>query len=211
MDSTVNLKDMFKSIFRRWPLIFAIVVICAIGLNFYGYSKAGNSAQESAELHQQYLEASPNLPEYFTEEMFVLRNRMGDDKAEFCEAFADVYCSYISDSKAGNLMDDTEKFQGYMIFLDSYKEIISGLSTDQREYFFLLAYADREEITSNAAISGEMPVDSGNSADVAAERVSPVQPKWLASGALLGFALSLAALAVPYLLKSGKNRTSTSV
>lgn len=191
---TIDLSDLFRRILKKWIIVVCFALIFAFLLGAYGYNNALKASEAAGEMHRQYAEAAPELPGYYNEDLFRIRSGLSDNAAAFAEAYAGIYRNFLAEYQDGEA-SDTESLTAYMMFLDSYKDVISVMSSTQREYYEML-------------ISSDMTKD-GNAAVPAYEPSQPsrIQPKWIVIGAVLGALLACVCIAFPY-LASGKLRTA---
>ena len=176
--TTFDLPVFFREIGRKWKMLVCFAIIGAVLLGVYGYRKASAAYEGSQAMHAAYAEAAKDLPGYFTEELFYARESVGDPKrVAFAEDFSGLYRSFISQFGGEKMLaPETENLEAYMMFLDSYKDVISVMSGPERTYFELLASTDFEDSTS------EHPVVH----DFAMQPPSVLQVKWIGVGFFLG-------------------------
>lgn len=189
MDVTIDLRDLLKKIGKKWPVLLILALAGAVALNSLAAGKSRAASAYSAELHARYEEAAPELPAYYNEELFRLRTSLSKNDALFCEAYADIYKDYIAEYQAGTLTDDGARLQAYMLFLDSYKDVLSVFSGTQRAYFNALILTDTASAEKGAPVAESVP-----------EMTAAFSPKWALIGALAGTVVGAVLLAVPYLL-----------
>ena len=196
METTIDLRDLLKRIKRNWIVLLVFALLVSVTLNILGVRRAEKQQDISSEAHEKFVQEAANLPEYFTEEMYNLRKDLSTNDAEFCEAYAQIYRDYISEFRKGTLTEDSARLESYMMFMDSYKDVLSVLSGTQRAYFNSLISIDSEKTGTGAPVEG-YTVGS----------VSKLQVKWILIGAILGGIIGAAIVALPYLL-TDKLRTS---
>ena len=187
---TIDLSDLFRRIVRKWKLIVCFALVFAILAGAYGYRNAVRATQEAEEQHKRYEQAAPELPGYYSEELFQLRSALSENAAAFADAYAEIYKSFLDQYGNGEpITDHQEKMEAYMMFLDSYKDVISVMGGTQREYYELL-------------ITSEMENGDREKAAVepySASAPSVIQPKWIVIGILGGVFLACVWIVVPYL------------
>lgn len=182
---------MFAFIFKKWPILMVFAVLGAVAMNFYGYSKNCDAAESDAAVHERYAEAAPALPGYYSEELFRLRDCLNANSAAFCEAYAEIYKSYITSYRNGSLTDDADTLQSYMVFMDSYKDVLSVMSGNERSYYNALIAADTETaLDSHPEVQNYCPPEIG-----------VFQPEWAVIGVLAGAAVCTIFFAITYLSK----------
>ena len=71
---------------------------------------------------------------------------------------------------------DTENLQAYMMFLDSYKDVLSVMSAPERTYFEMLASLNLEDEEAGHPVVG----------DFSLQAPSVLQMKWVGIGLFLG-------------------------
>ena len=191
---TIDLSDLFHRILKKWIIVVCFALIFAFLLGAYGYNSALKANESANEMHRQYAEAAPDLPGYYNEELFRLRSGLSDNAAAFAEAYAGIYRNFLAEYQDGEA-SDKESLTAYMMFLDSYKDVISVMSSTQREYYEML-------ISSDGNAEGSAPVPPFE-----ASQPSMIQPKWILIGAVLGMLIACVCVALPY-LASGKLRTA---
>ena len=194
MNVTIDLKDLFKKIGKKWPVLVIFAVIGAVLLNFTMVKRGRLSAASTEYFHEIYADAAPELPEYFNESLYSLRCALSENDAEFCEAYAQVYKNYITEYEAGTLTEDPTRLESYMMFMDSYKDVLSVFSGAQRSYYDALICFDNGSSAKGAPVSEFIPSEVGT-----------LQPKWVVIGAFVGILIGAVVLALPYLL-TGKLR-----
>lgn len=177
-NTAINLSDLFRALGRKWKLLVCCALVEAVLLGAYGYRNAVQSYENAEALHNSYAEAAQNLPGYYTEELFAARESVGDPKrVAFAEAFAGLYRSFIAQYGGENMFSpDPENMQAYMMFLDSYKDVISVMSAPERAYFEMLASIDFQNSASAQPAVNEFCV----------QPPSVVQAKWIGVGLFLG-------------------------
>ena len=183
---TIDLKDLFYHILKKWKLLVLCALIGAVLLDAYGYKKASASASAELARHARYEEARADLPEGYTEERYEIRSALTDTEAEFVEAYANVYNAYIAECAYGDPAE-SGNLAAYMQFMSSFKDVKSVMNSSEWAYFNLLTEAETD-------VAEEQP-SSGE-----AQEASLLQLKWLVIGAILGAAAAACAAALPYLL-----------
>lgn len=191
---TIDLSDLFRRILKKWFIVVCFALVFAFLLGAYGYNNALKASASSDEMHRQYAEAAPGLPAYYNEDLFRLRSNLSDNAAAFAEAYAGIYRNFLEEYQDGEA-SDKESLTAYMMFLDSYKDVISVMSSTQREYYEMLISSDMSK-EGSAAIPAYEPSQPGK-----------IQPKWILIGAVLGALIGCVCIALPY-LASGKLRTA---
>ncbi|MDO5444357.1 MAG: hypothetical protein Q4F31_01910 [Eubacteriales bacterium] len=189
MEVTIDLKDLWKKIAEKWMVLLILAVIGAVLLNIIAVGRASASAYASEELHRLYSEAAPELPSYYNEEMYSIRSSLSENDALFCEAYAKVYKDYISEFKADSLTEDSTRLEAYMMFLDSYKDVLSVFSGQQRAYYNALILTNTESSEIGASVSEYVP-----------EKVGKIQIKWIVLGIAAGVLAGCVLIIVPYLM-----------
>ena len=176
--TTVDLPDFFRAIGKKWKMLVCFALIGAVLLGVYGYRKASQAFEGSQARHAAYAEAAKELPGYFTEELFNARESVGDPKRiAFAEAFSGLYRSFILQFGGEKMFaPETENLEAYMMFLDSYKDVISVMSGPERTYFEMLASTDFENTTSEHPVVGDFTM----------QPPSAIQVKWIGVGLFLG-------------------------
>ena len=217
MDTKISLKDLFSSILKKWPVLVVCMLLCAVALNVYGGNKAKASADAAAELHSKYLQAAPNLPGYFDENLYSLRSNLSDNDAYYTEAIAGIFRNFMfkygADAElmtSGSLdeLENNDDFASYMTFVGSFKDIKSAMSNAQIQYLQALIDVDKDADMSIGAAVAESDTDESDSPEVSAgNTVSTFQPKWLAVGAILGLFAGAVIAAVPFLARAGRRES----
>ena len=193
----IDLKELGAYLKKRWLIILMAAVLCGIIFNIYGVHKASRNLEAAEQRHTDYAEAAEELPGYYTETLYNLRSRLSEHQAEFVEAYANIYKSFLKEYRdEGEL--STDNLEAYMMFLDSYKDVLSVMSGTQREYYELLLTADTDHP------AGEHPqVESFEKAPVSA-----VQPRWFLFGFVVGAVMAgvigIILFTVPHTGKNGK-------
>ena len=187
----IDLRDLTQYLKKRWLVILLTALACALLFNVYGVRKANTSAANAEKQHLAYTEAAGELPGYYTETLFALRSRLSNTAAEFAEAYANIYKSFLREYKSDSAEIETENLEAYMMFLDSYKDVISVMSGTQREYYELLIATDTD-VDPDARPEAE-PFERAT--------VSVVQPVWLVFGLLVGAAAACIAGVLIYTLR----------
>ncbi|MBP5168965.1 MAG: hypothetical protein ILP14_07160 [Oscillospiraceae bacterium] len=178
-DMTIDLADFFRRLAEKWKLLVCCALIGSVLLGSYGYKNAVQSFTNAQAQHTRYAEAAKDLPGYYSEDLFAARESVGDPKrVAFAEAFAGLYRSFIRQYGGENMFSpDTENLQAYMMFLDSYKDVLSVMSAPERAYFEMLASLNLEdENTGHPIVS-----------DFSGQAPSVFQIKWVGVGFFLGF------------------------
>ena len=175
---TIDLSAFFHRLAEKWKLVLCCLVIGAVLLGSYGYKNAVQTYTNAQARHNSYAEDAENLPGYFTEDLYNARESVGDPKRiAFAEAFAGLYRSFIRQYGGENMFSpDTENLQAYMMFLDSYKDVLSVMSGPERTYFEMLASLDLENTGSGHPEVSEFSVHPP----------SVIQVKWVGIGLFLG-------------------------
>ena len=200
METTISLNELFKKIFKKWPALVALALAGAVVCNVYGCRKAESAADSALASHEAYAAAAAELPAYYTEEMYKLRSSMPEAEAIFCEAYADIYRNYINDYLDGSIAKDMQMLETYMMFMDSYKDVLSCMSGTQRSYYNALIYAHSDGSVSDAdAEKLGAAVEPYEPA-----QVSALQPKWALIGAVAGALAGMLIVGLPCLVKAGK-------
>lgn len=186
---TVDLSDLFARIVKKWKLIVCFALAFALLAGIYGYRSALHAAAGEAEEHERYVLAAPELPGYYSEELFRLRSALSENAAAFAEAYAEIYRSFLEKYDGAPITDHQEKMEAYMMFLDSYKDVISVMGGTQREFYELLITAEME---------------NGDREKALVEPYSPSEPsfvqvKWIVIGILGGIFFAVVWIVVPYL------------
>lgn len=194
MEVTIDLKDLLKKIFRKWPVLIVFMLLGAICLQFFTAGKAKASAAAAAARHERYSLVAAELPSYFDEQLYGLRSVLSENDALFCEAYAHTYENYIAEYLSGALTEDSTRFEAYMMFMNSYKDVLSVFSGAQRAYYDALILRDLSSTEKGAAVRDYVPAAA-----------APVSIKWMAIGAILGLLAGAALTALPYLM-TGKLR-----
>ena len=192
----IDLKELGIYLKKRWLIILVVAILCGIVFNVYGVHKASRNLAAAEQLHTDYAKAAEELPGYYTETLYNLRSRLSDHQAEFVEAYANIYKSFLKEyGDEGEL--STDNLEAYMMFLDSYKDVLSVMSGAQREYYELLLAAD------TVHPAGEHPqVESFEKTPV-----SVVQPRWIlfgfVAGAVIEGVIGVILFTVPHAGKDG--------
>lgn len=191
----IDLNDLVQYLKKRWIIILAAALIFALLFNIYGVRKTDRSLENAEKQHQAYAEAVGELPGYYTESLFNLRSRLSNNAAEFVEAYANIYKSFLKEYQAGTEEIEKENLEAYMMFLDSYKDVLSVMSGTQREYYELLISTDTDvdpDVHPQAEPFERAPV-------------SVVQPVWLLAGVIAGAAAACVVIVLGYTFrKTGK-------
>ena len=139
----IDLKELGAYLKKRWLIILMAAVLCGIFFNVYGVHKASLNLEAAEQRHTDYAKAAEELPGYYTETLYNLRSRLSEHQAEFVEAYANIYKGFLKEYRdEGEL--STDNLEAYMMFLDSYKDVLSVMSGTQREYYELLLTADTD-------------------------------------------------------------------
>ena len=188
---TIDLSDLFRKLRKKWKLIVCFALVCALAAGWFGYTRALRAEAAEQERHERYALAAPELPGYFNEELFALREDLSENAAAFAEAFAGIYRGFLEQYwHASGEVNHLENAESYMMFLDAYKDVISVMGGTQREYYEGLITAVTENGTrEHAAVT---PYESS--------KPSAVQPKWVVIGLVLGIFLACCGIALPYLM-----------
>ena len=182
----IDIKDLAGYLKKKWIIILTAVLLCGILFNFYGISRENRDATNIEQRHMEYVEAAEKLPGYYTEALFNLRSRLSDHAAGFVEAYAHIYKSFLKEYQPETESINTENLEAYMMFLDSYKDVLSVMSGTQREYYEMLLAIDTE-----AGMEGHPIVENYNRSDVPA-----IQPEWIVIGFGVGAIVSVVLLAL---------------
>lgn len=145
MEKTISIKELFTEIAKKWKTIVLFAVIGAVVMNVYGYSKAVAAEAAREDLHKRYVEAAPELPGYYTEELFAKREALSEGYAELSVAYAKIYREFLKEYGNENTVPDNSNLESYMFMLGSYKDIISIMSVAQRSFFDALVEIDTED------------------------------------------------------------------
>ena len=172
----IDLRDLTQYLKKRWIVIVLAALVCALIFNVYGVRKANRNIENAEEQHQAYTAAVGELPGYYTEQLFNLRSRLSNNAAEFVEAYANIYRSFLKEYQAENTDIKTENLEAYMMFLDSYKDVLSVMSGTQREYYELLISTDTDIDPESHPVAE--PFEKVT--------VSALQPTWLIIGVFIG-------------------------
>ncbi len=193
---TIDLFDLFKKILSKWKTVICLGVCFAVLGGWYGYDSAVKHTEASEEQHRKYLEDASGMPDYFTEELYNLRSSLSENAADFAEAYAKIYGNFLEKycDEAYDAENDKD-LEAYMMFLDSYKDVLSVMGGTQREYYDMLISADK---TGNAR---------AQETQTSSQEVSVFQLKWIIIGFLGGIVIACICIAVPY-LTSQKLRTA---
>lgn len=185
---TIDLGDLFKKILSRWKTILCLGICFAILGGWYGYDSAVKNVRARENRHMRYLEEASEMPDYFTEELYNLRSSLSENAASFAEAYAKVYSNFLERycDDAYDPANDSD-LEAYMMFLVSYKDVLSVMGGTQRVYFERLISADK---TADPA---------AEPAPFSPEEVSVFQTKWIIVGFLGGVILACVCVALPYL------------
>lgn len=177
-NATIELSDLLRRLAKKWKLLLCFMLIAAVIAGAYGYRNARRSFENAQAQHIRYAEAAENLPGYFTEELYNVRESVRDPKRiAFAEAFAGLYRSFIAEYGGEKMFSpEKENMQAYMMFLDSYKDVISVMSGPERTYFEMLASLNLE--------NNELAHPVVN--DFSAPVPSVLQMKWIGIGLFLG-------------------------
>ena len=174
----IDLSDFFRRLAKKWKLLVCCALVGALLLGSYGYKNAVQAFANAQAQHSRYSEAAKDLPGYYSEELFVARESVGDPKrVAFAEAFAGLYRSFIRQYGGENMFSpDTENLQAYMMFLDSYKDVLSVMSAPERTYFEMLASLNLEDEETGHPVVGDFSIQAP----------SVLQTKWVGIGLFLG-------------------------
>ncbi len=177
-DMTIDLSAFFRRLAKKWKLLLCCALIGAVLLGSYGYRNAVQTFNDAQLRHNNYAEAAQDLPGYYSEELYSARESVGDPKrVAFAEAFAGLYRSFIQQYGGENMFSpDTENMQAYMMFLASYKDVLSVMSAPERTYFEMLASLSLENDGAEHPEVGEFSVQAP----------SVVQIRWIGIGLFLG-------------------------
>ena len=184
----IDLKDLAKYLRKRRIIILVAALAFALMFNIYGVRKAGRNIERAEEQHLAYTEAVGELPGYYTEQLFNLRSRLSNNAAEFVEAYANIYKNFLKEYQTENAEIETENLEAYMMFLDSYKDVLSVMSGTQREYYELLISTDTNTDPDTHPIAE--PFERAP--------VSAVQPVWLIIGIFVGAAAACVIIVLCY-------------
>ena len=105
--------------------------------------------------------------------------------------FRNIYKSFLKEFNADNAEIETENLEAYMMFLDSYKDVISVMSGTQREYYELLISTDTDVEPDSHPVAEPFEKPS----------VFPVQAAWLIIGAFVGAVTSCVVITLGYTVK----------
>ena len=192
----IDLKDLGQHLKKRWIIILAAALVCALIFNVYGVRKADRNVQNAEKQHLAYTAAVEELPGYYTEQLFSLRSRLSNNAAEFVEAYANIYKSFLKEYQTENAEIKTENLEAYMMFLDSYKDVLSVMSGTQREYYELLISTDTDTDPNSHPVAE--PFERAS--------VSAVQPTWLLIGIFAGVAVASMIVVLGYTFRrAGKS------
>ena len=192
----IDLKALIQHLKNKLIFILLATLVAALALNIYGVRKANRSIENAEKQHLAYAAAVGELPGYYTESLYNLRARLSNNAAEFAEAYANIYKSFLKEYNADKTEIETENLEAYMMFLDSYKDVISVMSGTQREYYELLISADTDADPNSHPVAEPFEKPS----------VSPVQPAWLIIGAFIGAAAACVIFTLGYTFRKS-NRT----
>lgn len=187
----IDLKALVQHLKKKWVFILLVSVVAALAFNFYGVYKATRSIENAEKQHMAFAEAVEELPGYYTESLYNLRSRLSNNAAEFAEAYANIYKSFLKEFNADNAEIETENLEAYMMFLDSYKDVISVMSGTQREYYELLISTDTDVEPDSHPVAEPFEKPS----------VFPVQAAWLIIGAFVGAVTSCVVITLGYTFK----------
>ena len=188
---TIDLSDLFRKLKRKWKLIVCFALVCALIAGGYGYKRALQAENAAQERHDRYAAAASDLPGYFNEDLYALREDLSENAAAFAEAFAGIYRGFLEQYwHASGEVNHLENAESYMMFLDAYKDVISVMGGTQREYYEGLITAVTENGTREHA---EVTPYEASSPSV-------IQPKWIVVGLVLGTFLACGCVVLPYLM-----------
>ena len=162
----IDLKALIQHLKNKLIFILLATLVAALALNIYGVRKANRSLENAEKQHLAYSAAVGELPGYYTESLYNLRARLSNNAAEFAEAYANIYKSFLKEYNADKTEIETENLEAYMMFLDSYKDVISVMSGTQREYYELLISTDTDADPNSHPVAEPFEKPT----------VSPVQP-----------------------------------
>jgi hypothetical protein len=187
----IDMTELGQRLKKRWIVILFAALVCGLLFNIYGVRKENSNIENAEKQHLEYMEAVDELPGYYTETLYNLRSRLSSNAAEFAEAYANIYKSFLKEYQTDDTNIKTDNLEAYMMFLDSYKDVLSVMSGTQREYYEMLISADTN-VDPNVHPIAE-PFERS--------AVSALQPVWLAFGVLAGAAATCVVVILGYTFK----------
>ena len=187
----IEMTELGQRLKKRWIVILFAALVCGLLFNIYGVRKENSNIENAEKQHLEYMEAVDELPGYYTETLYSLRSRLSSNAAEFAEAYANIYKSFLKEYQTDDTNIKTDNLEAYMMFLDSYKDVLSVMSGTQREYYEMLISADTN-VDPNVHPIAE-PFERS--------AVSALQPVWLAFGVLAGAAAACVVVILGYTFK----------
>ena len=183
---TLDIGRLLKHILKKWKILLCLTIAGALAFGYFGYSKAVAAAEDRAKKHEEYVLAAPELPGYYTEELYSVRNGITETEALFAESYAAAYKSFTGETKNSEA-DHTQEAK--MMFLNSYKDVLSVMSNSQRAYFDLLTRTDTESSFTEHPVIPEFDDRAP----------SLLQPKWIILGMIVGALLACVGVGLPYI------------
>ena len=187
----IDMTELGQRLKKRWIVILFAALVCGLLFNIYGVRKENSNIENAERQHLAYMEAVDELPGYYTETLYSLRSRLSSNAAEFAEAYANIYKSFLKEYQTDDTNIKTDNLEAYMMFLESYKDVLSVMSGTQREYYEMLISADTN-VDPNVHPIAE-PFERS--------AVSALQPVWLAFGVLAGAAAACVVVILGYTFK----------
>ena len=187
----IEMTELGQRLKKRWIVILFAALVCGLLFNIYGVRKENSNIENAERQHLAYMEAVDELPGYYTETLYNLRSRLSSNAAEFAEAYANIYKSFLKEYQTDDTNIKTDNLEAYMMFLDSYKDVLSVMSGTQREYYEMLISTDTN-VDPNIHPTAETFEKNA---------VSAVQPLWLVFGVLVGAAAACVVVILGYTFK----------
>lgn len=187
MEKTISIKELFTEIARKWKIIVLFAVIGAVVMNVYGYSKAVAAEAAREDLHKRYEEAAPELPGYYTEDLFAMRSGLSELTVKYTLACAKIFREFVEQYGTDAEVTDHTNLEAYMLFLNAYNDLSTNMSSTQRNFFKELIRIDTKEYVD---IHPEVrPYEPDNP--------NEIQPKWVGVGLFAGVVLGALVIATP--------------
>ena len=93
----IDMTELGQRLKKRWIVILFAALVCGLLFNIYGVRKENSNIENAERQHLAYMEAVDELPGYYNETLYSLRSRLSSNAAEFAEAYANIYKSFLKE------------------------------------------------------------------------------------------------------------------
>jgi len=191
MEEKVSLVEILAKMKKKWYLFVVLIVVGAVLFNLYDYNKAKQVNDSAQSLHARYAAAAPELPGYYTEDLYALRETLSESEIAFVLAYAQVYYDFVSKYGVEVPEETDEDLTAYMVLVSSLKDVKSMMSSNQRQFYDKIKKYDRSKyVGTTAVVNDYVPVQP-----------QTFQVKSTMLGSAIGFFAALFCVVVPVLLR----------